>query len=180
MKYVTKDGSSSSSGSSSSGSSSSGSTSSGSSSSGSTSSGTTTTSKANATIKTSYGLKIRSGAGTSYGVVGYYYSGDRVEILEKKVVGSTTWGKTAKGWVSMEYVKMDSDSTASGSTESTTTNVKTVNTTTLLVRDTASTSGKIVGYLYMGDKVTITETKTAGGYDWGKCAKGWIALKYTK
>ena len=92
----------------------------------------------------------------------------------------------------MEYVKMDadagtgsssstgstsSDSTSSGSTNA---NIKTVNTTCLLVRDSASTSGKVVGYLYKGDKVEITETKTAGGYNWGKTSKGWIALQYTK
>ena len=148
----------------------------GSASSGSTSSGSTSTS--NATVKVSSVLNIRLGAGSGYGVVGYYKNGDRVEILEKQTVGSTVWGKTSKGWISLDYVKLDGAS-SSGSAESTDSSVKTVNTTCLLVRKTASTSSQIVGYLYKGDKVTVTETTTAGGYTWGKTSKGWIALQYT-
>jgi uncharacterized protein YgiM (DUF1202 family) len=50
-------------------------------------------------------LRIRSGAGTDYSIVGFLYSGAKVEILEQKTVSGTVWGKTAKGWVSMEYLK---------------------------------------------------------------------------
>ena len=50
------------------------------------------------------GLRIRSSAGTSADVVGYYYEGDRVEILETTVVDGVTWGRTDKGWISMDYV----------------------------------------------------------------------------
>ena len=149
----------------------------------SSSSGSTSTTSANATVNVSSVLNIRLGAGSGYGVVGYYKNGDRVEILEKQTVGSTVWGKTSKGWISLDYVKLDgassSGSTSSGSAESTDSSVKTVNTTCLLVRKTASTSSQIVGYLYKGDKVTVTETTTAGGYTWGKTSKGWIALQYT-
>ena len=124
-------------------------------------------SNTNATITASGGLNIRNGAGSSYTVVGHYYNGDRVEILETKTVDSTVWGRTDKGWVSMDYVKLDVE-------------IRTVTADSLTIRASASTSGKVVGYLYKGDKVTITETKTADGYTWGKCSKGWIALKYTK
>jgi uncharacterized protein YgiM (DUF1202 family) len=51
-----------------------------------------------------YCLRIRSSAGTSAAVVGCYYSGTRVEILETTVVNGVTWGRTDKGWISMEYV----------------------------------------------------------------------------
>ena len=50
-------------------------------------------------------LRIRSGAGTGYAVVGYLYTGAKVEILETQQVGSATWGKTAQGWISMDYVR---------------------------------------------------------------------------
>lgn len=50
-------------------------------------------------------LRIRSGAGTSHSIVGYLYSGAKVEILETKSVGGAQWGKTEKGWISMDYVK---------------------------------------------------------------------------
>lgn len=50
-------------------------------------------------------LRLRSGAGTNNGVVGYVYAGAKVEILETKTVNGTAWGKTSKGWLSMDYVK---------------------------------------------------------------------------
>ena len=50
-------------------------------------------------------LRLRSGPGTSYEVVGYLYTGAKVEILQTQTAGGTAWGKTAKGWLSMDYVK---------------------------------------------------------------------------
>jgi uncharacterized protein YgiM (DUF1202 family) len=44
-------------------------------------------------------LSIRAGAGTGYTRLGYYYKGDKVEILEQKKVGTDSWGRTAKGWI---------------------------------------------------------------------------------
>jgi len=54
---------------------------------------------------TASALNIRSGAGTGYSVVGKLYKGETVEILEKKTVSGTTWGRCAKGWVSLDYVQ---------------------------------------------------------------------------
>lgn len=54
---------------------------------------------------TASALNIRSGAGTGYAVVGKLYKGETVEILEKKTVNGTTWGKCSKGWVSLDYVQ---------------------------------------------------------------------------
>ena len=54
---------------------------------------------------TASALNIRSGAGTGYSVVGKLYKGETVEILEKKTVDGTTWGKYSKGWVSLDYVQ---------------------------------------------------------------------------
>ena len=53
------------------------------------------------------GLNIRSGAGADFPAVGSLNYGDRVTILEKKIVEDITWGKTSKGWVSLEYVALD-------------------------------------------------------------------------
>ena len=50
-------------------------------------------------------LHIRSAAGTANKIVGYLYEGVKVEILETKKVGNTTWGRVAKGWISLNYVK---------------------------------------------------------------------------
>ena len=49
----------------------------------------------------------------------------------------------------------------------------------LNVRKGPGLSYDVVDSLYLGDKVTVTETKEADGYLWGKCDKGWIALHHT-
>ena len=59
------------------------------------------------TVKVNGSLNIRSGAGTSYPVVGSYTNGNRVTILEKKTVGATVWGRTNRGWISLDYVELD-------------------------------------------------------------------------
>ena len=50
-------------------------------------------------------LRIRSAAGTSNTIVGYLYTGAKVEILETATVSSTKWGRISKGWISLDYVK---------------------------------------------------------------------------
>ena len=50
-------------------------------------------------------LRIRSAAGTNNTVVGYLYTGAKVEILETATVNGMTWGRISKGWISMDYVK---------------------------------------------------------------------------
>ena len=51
-------------------------------------------------------VNVRSGPGTSYSIVGFLHTGDKVTILETKTVGGTKWGRIAKGWISMDYVKV--------------------------------------------------------------------------
>ena len=48
-------------------------------------------------------LNVRSGAGTGYSVVGYLYTGARVQILEKVTVDGVQWGKIANGWICLTY-----------------------------------------------------------------------------
>ena len=50
-------------------------------------------------------LRVRSEAGTGNPIVGYLYSGAKVEILEAKAFEGSAWGRTAQGWVSMDYLK---------------------------------------------------------------------------
>ena len=52
-------------------------------------------------------LRIRSGPGTDYSRIGYYFDGNRVEILEQKKDGSMVWGRTTRGWVCMDYIDAD-------------------------------------------------------------------------
>ncbi len=50
-------------------------------------------------------LNIRSGAGTNNRIVGRLYNGQKVTILETKMVGSVKWGRISTGWISMDYIK---------------------------------------------------------------------------
>ena len=50
-------------------------------------------------------LNIRKSASSSAAKVGTYKEGAKIAVLETKKVGSTTWGRTDKGWISMDYVK---------------------------------------------------------------------------
>ena len=126
------------------------------------------------TVKVEDALSVRKGAGTSYAIVKYLYNGDKVTITEVKEVSGTKWGYIGSGWVCMDYVVLDKQ------TSENTGDVRTVTADCLNVRETASTSAKIVGYYYQGAKVTILETKTAEGIQWGKTSKGWICMDYVK
>lgn len=149
--------------------------------------GTTTTQKITGTVISNDVLRVRRGAGTNYGVVGYLNPNTKVEILEKKTVGATTWGKVSKGWISLDYVRLDSTNNDPEALpddefdeeETTPAMVKTVNVSCLLIRSGAGTGYNKVGYLYKGAKVTVTETVQVGGNTWGKIANGWICLDYT-
>lgn len=50
-------------------------------------------------------LNVRSDAGTNNRIVGRLYNGQKVIILETKMVGSVKWGRISTGWISMDYVK---------------------------------------------------------------------------
>jgi uncharacterized protein YgiM (DUF1202 family) len=112
-------------------------------------------------------LRIRTNAGTDYAVTGYYYQGDRVEILETKNVGATTWGRTARGWISLDYVLPEKRTGR-------------VNTQVLRIRAGAGTGYAVVGYYYQDATVTILETVKVGSSTWGRTDRGWISLDYVR
>jgi len=133
---------------------------------------------ANATVtgkvKVSGGLCIRSGAGSNYSVVGYYYNGDAVTVTQRQTVGNTIWGKTDKGWISMNYVELDEGS------EEMVLKTGTITASCLRVRKDTDTGSAVVGYLYKGAKVEILQIKTVGGTEWGRIATGWVCMDYVK
>ena len=133
----------------------------------------TTTNKIGIVVNCDEFLRIRSGAGIEYAHIGYVYPGDRLTILETKYNGSTQWARIDKGWVSMDYIRLETGDSGSTGTQ------KTVTANCLNVRLTAGT-GKVVGYLYYGTKVTILETTTVGGTQWGRTSQGWISMDYVK
>ena len=133
-------------------------------------------------------LRVRTAPSTSAAIAGYLSNGERVEILEKKTVNGTVWGRISKGWISLDYVKLDG-STSSGATDAqpstpgtsqTVTGTVTLTSGRLNVRSGAGTNNKIVGYLNNGAKVTILETKMVGNVKWGRIEQGWICMDYVK
>lgn len=60
-----------------------------------------------ATVTAESGLRVRSGAGSTYEVVGSLKYGTKVTILSQKTVDGTTWGEISTGWICMDYVSLD-------------------------------------------------------------------------
>ena len=125
---------------------------------------------------TASGLNIRASASTTAVIVGYYSRGDQVVILEQKLVNSTVWGRTDKGWISLSYVRLTPNAeggTAAGYTVTTTATV-------LCVRSAPGTNNAIVDHYPKGSRVTILETRQVGTTTWGRTDKGWISMDYVK
>ena len=117
-------------------------------------------------------LNIRSAAGTQNTRVGQLQAGTRLEFYEFKQVGTSQWGRIAQGWVLMDYVKLD------GAEEGSETIIGTVTGNALRIRNSAGTSGDVVGYYNKGDQVEILETAVVDGVTWGRTDKGWICMDY--
>ena len=137
--------------------------------------------KVTGTINVQEWLRVRSGPGTSYSVVGYLKPQQKVEILEQSTVGSMKWGKISDGWISMDYVILDSNGSSNNDNNSTVTSwTGKVIADELLIRSGPGTNYSILGYLTEGTPVTITEKKTNGSMEWGKISRGWISLTYVQ
>ena len=123
-------------------------------------------------------LNVRSGAGTSYKVIGSLKNGATVTIVETK----NGWYKikygSSYGYVSSSYIKINSTSSNgspnnSGSTARPPSNSGNIQKTgkvtasILNVRSGAGTSYEVIGSLKNGSTVTIVETKN-----------GWHKIKY--
>lgn len=146
-------------------------------------------------------LNIRSRPSASSTKVGQYSKGDKVQITLQQKVGSTTWGKTDKGWISLYYVKLtpvegnvtidpkptepkpvepapsepEKPSTDKNEVIATGT---VVNCNSLRVRAGAGVKYDQVGSLKGGTKVSIYEMTIAGKQVWGRVSNGWVCMDY--
>jgi len=139
-------------------------------------------------------LRIRSGAGAEYPVVGSMNQGAEVQILQKKTVNGTVWGKIPAGWVSMQYVKITSQEPEDETPEQTEPETEetkpetedlsvtgsVIGTSALRIRSGAGTQYERIGCYNPGTKVTILASQTVSGELWGKTDQGWICLTYVK
>ena len=132
------------------------------------------------TVRVNEFLRVRNGPGTSYSVAGYLKPDERLTITERRTVDGVVWGKISQGWISLEYVELDEDA---GSSEQKPVQPakKTIIADCLNVRAGAGTFNDVVGYLYYGDQVEVSETVTiSDGTVWGKISAGWICMDYAK
>lgn len=131
-------------------------------------------------VVTGNGLRIRSGPGTNYDVVGSYAEGDSVNILEQFTYDGTTWGCTREGWISMNYVSTDGSGTTSDDNSDSDDAVSgSITADGLRIRSGPGTDYETVGSVSNGDRVTITDQVEDGnGVTWGKISQGWISMDY--
>ena len=126
-------------------------------------------------------LNIRKGPGTNYGTNGSIKDKGVYTITEIK---NGSWGrlKSDAGWINVDkaYCTYQGSSSNGGSSSSSTFQVQ-VNISDLYIRKGPGTSYGKNGFCPKG-VYTITETKNANGYTWGKLKSGagWIALEYVK
>lgn len=111
-------------------------------------------------------LNIREKPDLLSAVVGNYYNGAIVTILETK----DGWGRTDMGWISMDYVTTIDDTTLDDPAESTPVPNK------LNIRKEPDASSAVVGQYSNGTTITILETKDR----WGRTDQGWIVMDYVK
>ena len=160
---------------------------------------------ATGTVTASGALTIRRGPGLGYGIAGYYSKGDKIDILEMVLSGSTTWGRTDKGWVSLGYVKLDSTpvvppapgtgtETPGTGTETPGTGTETPGTpapgaglgsgtitaSSLSVRKGPGAKAAIKGTVSYGTAVVIYELMVADGVLWARTDEGWLSTNYVK
>lgn len=102
-------------------------------------------------------------------IVGKLSGGDRIAILEKRVVNGCAWGRIESGWVCLRtYVRLDCDMT----------DAMTVTASCLNVRCDAGTDNAIVDRLYSGETVEVLEIAAVNGTDWARIDGGWVCMDY--
>ncbi|MFS0634875.1 SH3 domain-containing protein [Mesobacillus foraminis] len=119
---------------------------------------------------TANGLNVRAKASTSSKVVGWFQKGDVIQIYSASKGWGETRFKNKKAFVSLKYIKKISVVKYTG----------TVTSNGLNVREKASASSKVVGWLRKGSVIQIYST----GKGWGEIRlnnkKAYVSLKYIK
>ncbi|MBD8069312.1 SH3 domain-containing protein [Bacillus sp. PS06] len=117
---------------------------------------------------TANGLRIRTGPGTSFQVVGSIDKGQQAALIEKNENWTKINYKNTQGWVSSQYITggATSSSSPSGNT-STSTKTGKITANSLNVRSQASQTASVLGKLNTGDTVPVTNT-----------TGNWVGIEY--
>lgn len=135
-------------------------------------------------VNSSINLNVRKGPATTYDKVTSLPTGTRINIYEITKTNGIEWGKTEDGWVCMTYVTVIASNGSSSdeeapSGEGTTGTV--VNCSTAVnIRAAAGVNNALVGTAALGSTVTIYETTTVNGVEWGRMDRGWVCMTYIR
>ncbi|MCY8473229.1 SH3 domain-containing protein [Bacillus halotolerans] len=144
-------------------------------------SGTSSTDSSETVTSTDPDLRMRTGPGTSYEVIGKFPQGSQASVIDKDSGWIKISYRNSTGWVSSEYVTSGSGSSASeenDQTESSGSTTGTVGVSSLNVRGSASHDAAIITKLSRGTKLTILEEKNGWLHIEVNGLKGWVASHY--
>jgi N-acetylmuramoyl-L-alanine amidase len=113
-------------------------------------------------------LRVRSGPGTSFRIIGYLDKGQAVSVLEENENWLKITAAFGDGWVAREYINFKNKSSNNSNDESKKSIGKGMVTDTLNVRMDPSTTGTVVGKLSKGASITIYSKKN-----------NWLEIKYS-
>ncbi|CRK84260.1 N-acetylmuramoyl-L-alanine amidase cwlB [Neobacillus massiliamazoniensis] len=140
------------------------------------SSQTSTSGNANATaVANTDQLRVRSGPGTSFRIIGVLNKGQAVTILDQNENWYEISFSNQRGWVSTDYINTQ---TAPKETQNGNNGVVTVTADTLSVRKSADLNAAVIGTVEKGQQFTVLQEENnwvkieykPGSYGW---AAGW-------
>lgn len=121
-------------------------------------------------------LNVRSGAGTSYSVIGSLAKGTQVTVTQVK--GNWSYiSSPINGWVSSSYLSASAVSTTSSSSSSSYTKYVNTSSKNLNVRSGAGTGYSVIGSLAKGTAVTVSRTSGSWSYITSPMT-GWVSSSY--
>ncbi|MGG0716359.1 SH3 domain-containing protein [Robertmurraya massiliosenegalensis] len=122
---------------------------------------------------TANSVRVRTGPGTNNSVLGSLNRGDTVDILKTEGTWYQVNTRLGKGWIAKDYVQANTETTSGGS-------VGTIHASSLNVRSTPSTQGKVLGSLKQGEKITVLSQQNGWLEITYKNQKAWISNDYVK
>lgn len=124
-------------------------------------------------------LRIRTGPGTSYQVIGTFPQGASAKKLETSGEWTKISYKQAEGWVHSDYVSGGQKTTQSNSGESSRSNqAGTVGVSSLNVRQSAAPNAQVVASLARSTQINILREQNGWYEIEGNGVKGWVASYY--
>jgi N-acetylmuramoyl-L-alanine amidase len=112
-------------------------------------------------------LRVRSGPGTSFRIIGYLNKGQAVTVLDENENWLKVSATLGEGWVAREYIDLKNTSNPSKEEITNDSIGKGIVTDTLNIRNEPSTTGTVIGKLAKGTTVSIYSKKDT-----------WLEIRY--